>query len=52
MKQTTITQTITFMKVTFNPKIAQTTFSYKPPAGFKVVEKFELPTQPSAKPVP
>ncbi len=52
MKQTTITQTITFAKVTFNPKIAQTTFSYKPPAGFKVVEKFELPSQPSTKPVP
>ncbi len=52
MKQTTITQIITFTKVNFNPKIAPTTFSYKPPAGFKVVEKFELPTQPSPKPTP
>jgi len=51
MKQTTVTQTITFTRVTLNPKIAPATFSYKPPTGFKVVEKFELPTQPSAKPV-
>lgn len=44
MKQTTITQTITFNKVTFNPKLAPNVFAYKPPAGFKVVEKLEMPT--------
>ncbi len=55
MKQTTITQTISFTKVNFNPQLAQNIFAYKPPAGFKVVEKLEMPTaQPSqrAKPTP
>jgi len=54
MKQTTITQIIAFNKVVFNPKLTPATFSYKPPVDFKVVEKFELPMQPSpsVKPTP
>lgn len=55
MKQTTITQIISFTKVNFNPQLAPNIFVYKPPAGFKVVEKLEMPTtQPShrAKPIP
>ncbi len=53
MKQTTITQTIAFKKVTFDPPLAPNVFSYKPPTGFKVVEKLELPTHgQGTKPAP
>ncbi len=55
MKQTTITQTIAFSKVTFNPRLAPNVFVYKPPTGFKVVEKLEMPTMQSGqgpKPAP
>jgi outer membrane lipoprotein-sorting protein len=55
MKQTTITQTISFSKVDFNPRLSSNIFAYKPPAGFKVVEKLEMPMmQPSqrTKPTP
>lgn len=38
LKQTTITQIVSFSKVTFNPKLAPNAFTYKPPADFKVVE--------------
>jgi len=43
MKQTTITQTLEFKRVTFNPPIDPNVFTYKPPSGFKVVEKLEMP---------
>lgn len=55
MKQTTITQTIAFSKVTFNPRLSPNVFTYKPPTGFKVVEKLEMPMmQPGqgTKPMP
>ncbi len=52
MKQTTITQTLTFTKVTFNPTLSPKTFSYKPPAGFKVVEEKEVMKALPAKPGP
>lgn len=50
MKQSTITSTISFSKVTFNPKLPQNVFTYKPPADYKVVEKLELTPQPKPKP--
>ncbi len=50
MKQSTVTQTISFSKVIFNPKLPQNVFAYKPPAGYKVVEKLEFPSQPKPKP--
>lgn len=38
LKQATITQIVSFNKVTFNPKLDPNTFTYKPPKDFKVVE--------------
>lgn len=54
MKQTTITQIITFAKVSFNPRLEPNLFTYKPPPGFKVVEKLEMPGRPlqGTKPKP
>lgn len=54
MKQATITQIVTFNKVTFNPRLDPKVFTYKPPAGFKVVERIEIPQAPAqgTKPAP
>lgn len=41
LKQATITQIVSFNKVTFNPKLDPNTFTYKPPADFKVVESIK-----------
>lgn len=53
----TITTTVTFDKVNLNPKPPANTFVYKLPAGFKFVEKLELPkppqpTPPAGRPTP
>lgn len=48
MKQATITQTISFNKVNFNPKLPLNAFVYKPPSDYKVIENLEFPS--STKP--
>jgi outer membrane lipoprotein-sorting protein len=52
MKQTTMTITVKFERVTFNVPIPASTFTYKPPEGFKVVEKLEFPSTPTMPPSP
>jgi outer membrane lipoprotein-sorting protein len=52
MKQTTLIMTMKFDRVQFNAPIPANLFSYKPPEGFKVVEKLELPSSPTMPPSP
>jgi outer membrane lipoprotein-sorting protein len=52
MKQTTFIVTMKFDRVQFNTPIPANLFTYKPPEGFKVVEKLELPSSPTMPPSP
>lgn len=52
MKQTTLIMTMKFDRVQFNAPTPAKLFSYKPPEGFKVVEKLELPSSPTMPPSP
>ncbi|MCS7264352.1 MAG: DUF2092 domain-containing protein [Armatimonadetes bacterium] len=46
MRQATITQTISFTKIAFNPQLPANAFAYKPPSGYKVIENLETRSKP------
>lgn len=50
MKRTTFTATVKFEKVAFNAPLPSHLFTYKPPPGFKVVERLQMPTAEAPPP--